>query len=127
MYSRFHQITDDELRRFFDYLRQSEVIGPEIQKLHTSSAESVTETQQDQKIKICVIESDDLLDQTENVLRAFCTNVGIEYDSKMLEFQSDTERGVQDPAAVTLERRRGLGIFDAAIDSKRLNGSNKVY
>ncbi|KAK4217333.1 P-loop containing nucleoside triphosphate hydrolase protein [Rhypophila decipiens] len=65
-----------ELRRFFDYIvHQSHIVDG-------------------QKIKITVVDADDLLDHPAEIIERYCNDVGIPYDAGMLKW-GDSEDGQQ--------------------------------
>ncbi|KAL9615177.1 MAG: hypothetical protein Q9167_000383 [Letrouitia subvulpina] len=71
----------NELRRVFDYLRLAGQIGP------TVAGRQANATVIDSpvgKIDICVVDADDLLDNPSSIIKAYCENVGIDYDQDML-------------------------------------------
>lgn len=57
----------DEVRRFFDYLRATHLIG-------TAS------------VPVTVVDADDLLDHPAEVLRAYCDAVGVDFQEGMLKW-----------------------------------------
>ena len=60
----------DELRRVFDYLKDIGEVGPRIAGREGQDEEG--------KVSITVIDADDLLDDPEGVIRAYCKEVNIE-------------------------------------------------
>lgn len=81
----------------FDYLRQVGYVGPE---LEGEESEKKSQTnggfgQQDTKVKICVIDADDLLDHPNEVIEVFCKNVGVDYSPKMLDWSGDEDKEVE--------------------------------
>lgn len=84
----------DELRRVFDYLRSVNLIGP---KIAGPIDDKITDNQNGamrkdpNKIDICVIDADDLLDNPEATISAYCRKVGIDYDPKMLKWDSEVD------------------------------------
>ena len=119
----------DELRRFFDYLRSIDQVGPRIAT--GGNAEKRTDgkeitngitngvTNGDHGIaagvEICVVDADDLLDNPTGIVEAFCHSVGIHYDQEMLTW--DTEKDHQQ-AKDAFEK--WTGFHEDAIDSKDL-------
>ena len=60
----------DELRRVFDYLGETGLVGPSI-----AGDEGKVEGEE---VKITVIDADDLLDNPEGIIKAYCHEVGID-------------------------------------------------
>ena len=58
----------DELRRVFDYLKDIKEVGPAVAGRDDGK----------EGVKITVIDADDLLDDPEGVVKAYCKEVGIE-------------------------------------------------
>ena len=89
-----------ELRRVFDYLRSIGQIGPDVARgrlYDPQTEENVSEgngvlNQKADKIDICVIDADDLLDNPSGIIEAYCQNVGLDYDEKMLDWSSEEDR-----------------------------------
>ena len=64
----------DEVRRFFDYLRATHLIGTDA-------------------VPITVVDADDLLDHPAEVLRAYCEAVGVDFQEGMLKWgDADNKR-----------------------------------
>jgi len=97
----------DELRRFFDFLREQRQIGPAIAGKHGALG--------DEEVSITVIDADDLLDNPEGIIEAYCKEVGIDYCPKMLNW--DTEQDHQ-RAKVAFEKWKGF--HEDAINSTSL-------
>lgn len=97
----------DELRRVFDFLRKERQVGPATAGKH--------DDMQDGEISITVIDADDLLDDPEAIISAYCKEVGIEYNPSMLIW--DTEEAHQ-TARDAFEKWRGF--HDDAINSTSL-------
>ena len=107
-----------ELRRVFDYLcsvGQVSVgdLAQEVGKVNGDSYE--TNDIQNKKVDVCVIDADDLLDQPNEVVEAFCRNVGIDFDEKMLNW--DTEK---DHQQAKMAFQKWPGFHDDAINSRNL-------
>ena len=96
-----------ELRRLFDHLRSLGQIGPGIASGVTAAADvdgyfmtnghattnGCTMTNgHSAKVDICVVDADDLLDNPNGVIEAFCKSVGIEYSDKMLNWESEEDQ-----------------------------------
>jgi len=71
----------DELRRVFDYLRDQKQVGPSLAGEHG--------TLKDGEVSITVIDADDLLDDPEGIIKAYCKEVDLDYSPEMLIW--DTE------------------------------------
>ena len=84
-----------ELRRLFDYLRSVGQVGPGIALGIPEAAEMDGYTMTNghsAKVNICVVDADDLLDNPNGVIEAFCKSVGIEYSDKMLNWESEEDQ-----------------------------------
>jgi len=68
-----------ELRRLFDFLKAGDIVGP-------SRSGDVNGAGHAPGIAITVIDADDLLDNPEKVVRAFCRDVGLDYSADMLRW-----------------------------------------
>jgi hypothetical protein len=121
----------DEERRFFDYLRNEGLVGPRVatgvqddavlapadSSPSDSSADSnPSETSGDSTTaEICVIDADDLLDDPEGILRAYCKSVGLEFTKDMLNWDNEED---QLKAQNAFEKWKGF--HDDALGSKDL-------
>jgi len=74
----------DELRRLFDYLKDSGMIGPKI--CGQENAEGI-ETKPG-GVEICVLDADDMLDDPAGVLKQYCASVGLDFNDAMLKWDS---------------------------------------
>lgn len=85
----------DEVRRVFDYLRSVGQIGPKF-ATHDDDLAGLEPTEAvsngTNKIEICVVDADDLLDNPKGIIEAYCKSVGIEYDEKMLNWDSPEDQ-----------------------------------
>lgn len=72
-----------ELRRVFDFLRQQNQIGP--------ACAGQYETLKDGEVSITVIDADDLLDDPESIIQAYCKEVGIDYKPEMLNWDTEDD------------------------------------
>jgi hypothetical protein len=104
----------DELRRVFDFLRKEKLVGPAL-------ARKGEECKGDE-VSITVIDADDLLDNPEGIISAYCKEVGIDYDPKMLIW--DTEEDHQ-RARDAFEKWRGF--HDDAINSTSLKPRSAAH
>lgn len=106
-----------ELRVIFDYLRETGVIGPRVSSSHSDRTQTNGHTNghtTGQEVNITVIDADDLLDNPEAVIRAYCKEVDIEFDMKMLEWDESTN-------AVAKEKfEKWRGFHEDAIGSSSL-------
>ncbi|KUM58508.1 hypothetical protein ACN42_g8649 [Penicillium freii] len=103
----------DELRRHFDYLRESGLVGPRVAtrpELNASSDVEVTTS-----VEVCVIDADDMLDEPAKTIEAFCNSTGLPYRPEMLTWDSEAEHAV---ARNAFEKWRGF--HNDAIESKAL-------
>ncbi|KAF7948823.1 hypothetical protein EAE96_008009 [Botrytis aclada] len=103
----------DELRRVFDFLRSNNQVGPRI----AGTPESEAENLKDGEVSITVIDADDLLDNPDGIIKAYCREVGLEYNANMLIW--DTEEHHK-KAREAFEKWRGF--HDDAINSSSLKG-----
>lgn len=97
----------DELRRVFDFLRKENQVGPSLAGQHS--------TLKDGEVSITVIDADDLLDDPEGIIKAYCKEVDIDYHPSMLIW--DTEQAHQ-RAKDAFEKWKGF--HDDAINSTSL-------
>ena len=108
----------DELRRVFEFLRSVGQIGPEIATHQTySDSSGVTNgsAEPSGKVEISLIDADDLLDNPRGVIEAFCKTVGIDFDIKMLNWDSEVD---QQQAKEAFAKWRGF--HDDALHSNDL-------
>ena len=122
-----------ELRRFFDYLRNLEIIGPDIaasspslngtasqdNESHTNGADFIQGNKS--KVEICLIDADDLLDNPSGIIEAYCKSVGIDYTLEMLKW--NTEKDHKD-AKQAFEK--WTGFHEDAIHSTELKARTHV-
>ena len=96
-----------ELRRLFDYLRSVGLVGPGIASRipaavdrdgytmtngHATTNGSTMTNGHSAKVEICVVDADDLLDNPNGVIEAFCKSVGINYNDRMLNWESEEDQ-----------------------------------
>lgn len=114
----------DELRRFIEYMRETGQVGPDMAlAVNGDSTESDdggdsngSDSSGDAtKAQFCVVDADDLLDNPEGIIKAYCKTVGLEYSSDMLNWDNEED---QRKAKEAFEKWRGF--HDDAIDSKDL-------
>jgi len=97
----------DELRRVFDFLREQKQVGPPIAGEHGKLKEG--------EVSITVIDADDLLDDPEGIIKAYCKEVDLDYSPSMLIW--DTEESHQ-KASNAFEKWKGF--HNDAINSTSL-------
>lgn len=73
----------DELRRVFDFLVENKQVGPGRAGGHGRL--------EDDKVNITVIDADDLLDNPEGIVLAYCKEVGIDYNPDMLNWDTEDD------------------------------------
>ncbi|KAF4550672.1 Hypothetical protein D9617_16g014600 [Elsinoe fawcettii] len=76
----------DELRRIFDYMKDSGIVGPEVTGRPTDG--NGTNGHSASSVPITLVDADDLLNAPDAIMRQFCAAVGIEYTPKMLEWDT---------------------------------------
>lgn len=104
----------DELRRVFDFLRQQNQVGPAVAGKHGAL--------KDGEVSITVIDADDLLDNPQGIIEAYCKEVGIDYTPEMLNW--DTEEDHQ-RAKNAFEKWRGF--HEDAINSTSLKPRSAAH
>ncbi|KAJ5970250.1 uncharacterized protein N7479_000168 [Penicillium vulpinum] len=103
----------DELRRHFDYLLESGLIGPQVATRADLDAQA--EPQATSGVEICVIDADDMLDEPAKTIEAFCSSVGLPYNPEMLTWDTEV-----DHAAARNAFEKWRGFHNDAIESKAL-------
>ncbi len=84
-----------ELRRLFDYLRSVGQVGPGIASRIPAAVDIDGYTMTNghsARVDICVVDADDLLDNPNGVIEAFCKSVSIEYSDRMLNWESEEDQ-----------------------------------
>nr|POF06848.1 branched-chain-amino-acid aminotransferase-like protein 1 [Quercus suber] len=99
-----------ELRRFFDYCKDTGLIGPSI--CGQKGADPVAPPG---SVQICVVDADDLLDDPEAILRSYCDSIGFPFTRDMLEWKSDESHEF-----AKKQFSKWDGFHDDAINSKDL-------
>ena len=120
----------EELRRLFDYLRSIGQVGPGVANRthhqpttngytlgnrHTSSISSTDgtmTTRQSGKVDICIVDADDLLDNPNGVIEAFCKSVGIDYNERMLNWNT-----IEDQQYARESFKKWAGFHEDALNS----------
>lgn len=116
----------DEVRRVFDYLRTIGQIGPEIAGRSNSNdrsngaaenghANAINGTIAKDKVEICVIDADDLLDNPTGIISAYCKSVGVPYSDSMLKWDTP-----EDQARAKAAFEKWKGFHEDAIHSSQL-------
>lgn len=106
----------DEVRRVFDYLVASGMVGPYIAGQEDETTENgVNGTGSQEKSQLCVVDADDLLDSPAAMIEEYCKNVDMTYDPDMLHWEDEDN---QRRAREAFEKWRGF--HDDAIDSTEL-------
>ncbi|KAK4631955.1 Pyrrolopyrazine biosynthesis cluster protein F [Fulvia fulva] len=100
-----------ELRRLFDYLKDTGLVGPKI--CGQENAEGI-ELKPGQ-VEICVLDADDMLDDPEGNLRAYCESIGVDFSQAMLNWDSEESH-----AFAKEQFEKWNGFHDDAINSTDL-------
>lgn len=95
----------DELRRFFDYARESGLVQDKHAASQNGSTNGNATNGHADVPEVCLVDADDLLDDPEGILRAYCRSVGLEFDPDMLNW--DTEE-LQETAEVVFQKWKGF-------------------
>ncbi|KAL8694943.1 MAG: hypothetical protein Q9218_000514 [Villophora microphyllina] len=103
----------EELRRVFDYLRSVGQIGPKI--AGQDHEKYATNGEANHGIEVCVVDADDLLDNPNGIMEAYCQSVGIKYAPTMLKW--DTE---EDHNQALDAFEKWTGFHEDVINSKDL-------
>jgi hypothetical protein len=111
----------DELRRVFEYLRSTGQVGPHHANGWNSNANRNSVNGQPDGAEICVVDADDLLDDPEGIIRAYCTSVGLPFEPEMLEWADEKH---QEYAKKTFAK--WPGFHEDAIDSTDLKPRKHV-
>ena len=134
----------DELRRVFDYLRSKGHVGPKVAGRGNSNdvmseqvavgyknvgqdatSQSVNGSQVENgdatlarslpELDICVVDADDLLDNPDEIIKAYCKSVGLDYDPRMLDWD-----GEEDHKQAQEAFKKWLGWHEDALQSSAL-------
>lgn len=105
----------EELRVFFDYLRNAGQIGPK------RAGEAGSNGPSDGGVEICVIDADDLLDNPSGIIEAFCKSTGIPYEPEMLIWDTEEDQAIAKEAF-----EKWKGFHEDALDSDRLRARTHV-
>jgi hypothetical protein len=104
----------DELRRLFDFLRKEGQIGPAVAGRHNALS--------DGEVSITVIDADDLLDNPEGIIEAYCKEIGIDYSPEMLNWDTEEDH---ERAREAFEKWKGF--HEEAINSTSLKPRSKAH
>ncbi|KAH8815872.1 P-loop containing nucleoside triphosphate hydrolase protein [Xylogone sp. PMI_703] len=104
----------DELRRVFDFLRSVGQVGPQLA--------GEDKELRDGEVRITVIDADDLLDDPVGIIKAYCKEVGLEYDPGMLVWDTDEDHN---RAKAAFEKWKGF--HDDAINSTSLKPRDAAH
>ncbi|KXT07237.1 hypothetical protein AC578_2420 [Pseudocercospora eumusae] len=99
----------DELRRLFDYLKDTGIVGPKV-----CGADDGKTLKPDQ-VEICVIDADDMLDDPEGILKQYCESIGVDFSDAMLQWDSEEAH-----AFAKEQFEKWNGFHDDAINSTDL-------
>ena len=102
----------DELRRTSDFLQAEGIAGPRMAGDPSSPRGGDGE---EAEVSITVIDADDLLDHPEQVVRAYCAEVGVDFTPAMLRWDDDDSR-----RRATEAFEKWNGFHDDAIGSTSL-------
>lgn len=118
-----------ELRALFDYLRSVGQVGPKVAG-QDGAANSVNDDRvnevngdaaSDDKVEICLIDADDMLDDPYAMIEKYCKSVGIKYSPQMLRWD---QPGDQEHAKAQFEKWKGF--HEDALDSSKLKPRTHV-
>ncbi|MCJ1352880.1 MAG: hypothetical protein MMC33_002864 [Icmadophila ericetorum] len=115
----------EELHRLFDYLRSTGQVGPKLASSKETSGVNGNHHQNgvkdDSGLEICLIDADDLLDNPNGIIEAYCNSIGYKYDPGMLSW--DTEEDDQIARALFA---KWPGFHDDAFQSSALKPRHHV-
>lgn len=106
----------EELRRLFDYCKDTGLVGPAVTGQENEGRENPAGQPQ-----ITVIDADDLLDDPEGVLRQYCESIGLDFRQDMLIW--DTEEAHE---FAREQFEKWDGFHDDAIGSRDLKPRQHV-
>jgi hypothetical protein len=95
----------DELRRFFDYARESGLVRDKDAALENGTGSGETKNGNADVPEVCLIDADDLLDDPEGILRAYCASVGLDFHPDMLNWDDEE---LQMHAKAVFEKWKGF-------------------
>lgn len=115
----------DELRRIFDYMKDTQIVGPEVTGKSTvasnGTANGTNGASTHEKVPICLVDADEMLKNPKVVMRKFCESVGIEYRDEMLEWDTP-----EDHAFAKNQFEKWKGFHEDAINSSGLHQREHV-
>jgi hypothetical protein len=111
------------LRTLFDYLRSVGQVGPQIagQENGTANEKDGTTNRGGDKVDICLIDADDMLDAPSAMIEKYCNSIGLEYKPDMLRWDKP---GDQEHAKKQFEKWQGF--HEDALDSNELKARTHV-
>lgn len=104
----------DELRRVFDFLVKENQVGPALAGNH--------EAVRNGEVSITVVDADDLLDNPQGIIEAYCKEVGIDYTPDMLNWDTEDDHK---RAKDAFEKWRGF--HEDAINSTSLKPRDAAH
>lgn len=116
----------EEVRRVFDYLITAGMIGPSFAgSSRNGEVEAVDGIDRPRsssdKSDICVVDADDLLDNPEEIIKAYCQAVDLDFSPDMLRWDSDENLN---RACAAFEKWKGF--HEDAIHSTELRARSHV-
>lgn len=110
-----------ELRQVFDYLHG--------QGLFQGSPLETNRVSPPQKVQPCIIDAEDLLQQPEMVIKAYCDYIGIDYQPSMLQWDSkeDDDHAAQVFATWTAFHRDAIESRGLVAKEKKVNTELQSY
>jgi hypothetical protein len=106
----------EELRRLFDYCKDTGLVGPAVAGRDNSGIET-----KPGQAEICIIDADDLLDDPEGILRQYCESINLDFREDMLNWDSEEAH-----AFAREQFEKWDGFHDDAIGSRDLKPRQHV-
>lgn len=106
----------DELRRVFDFLRDTGLVDSK----QAAGVNGVSNGGSN-SVRTCVVDADDLLDDPEGIIKAYCRTVGLDFDPEMLNWDNE-----EDQKRAKTAFAKWKGFHEDAIDSKDLKPRKNV-
>lgn len=110
-----------EVRRMFEFLGGAGIVGPHHANGWNSNANNPRPGSPVNGTEICVVDADDLLDEPQGVIEAYCKSVGIPFTTKMLNWNNEDD---QNYAKAAFEKWKGF--HEDAINSTELKPRTHV-
>ena len=113
-----------ELRKMFDFLRETGQVGPAVSGKNNFEANGVNGGPVKSKANntdICVVDADDLLDNPEGIVRGFCEAVGLDFSTRMLNWDNEEDQRIAEDAF-----EKWKGFHEDALESKDLKPRKHV-